>query len=101
MTLVDLPWGPPLSLGLAIVNFKISGFFNYAKDAPFADRYPLPEYLGATLQSFILLQSIYFTLKHVDPAHQGSTCGFLVFNTMSLTGAVATTLAPIGACCWP
>jgi hypothetical protein len=40
---------------------------------------------------------MYFTLKHVDPAHQGSTCGFLVYNTMSLTGAVAATMAPIGA----
>jgi len=97
MTLVDLPWGPLLSFGLAIVNLKINGGFNYAKEATLADRYPLPEYLGAWLQCFILLQAIYFTLKHVDPAHQGSTCGFLVFNTMSLTGAVAATMAPIGA----
>jgi hypothetical protein len=97
MTLMDLPFGPLLSFGLAYFNLCVTPGFKFSPKAALADRYPLPEYIGTWLQSLILLRAVYFTLKHVDPVHQGSTCGFLLFNTMALFGAVAATLAPIGA----
>jgi hypothetical protein len=98
MSLVDLPWGPLITYGLGLLSLLTNPGFNFGKGATWADHYPLPEYLGAWLQSFILLQADYSVLKHVgSAADQGAACQFLLFNTMAITSSAAVALAPISA----
>ena len=103
MTLVDLPWAPLLAYSLAVFNLFINPGFNLAPDAAWADRFPIPEYLACWLQSFILLRAVYFVLKNVGDSRAGPLalghggCGFLLFNTIGLSGTVVAALAPIVA----
>jgi hypothetical protein len=97
MTIVDVPWGAPLSLLYSTLNIVINhGGFKF-QSRRLADRYPLPELCGALLQSFILIQALHFQFKHMDSAQQGSTCGFLLFNMLGLCSSVASTLGSLAA----
>jgi hypothetical protein len=95
MTLMDLPWGPPVSLLLGLFNLVVTPAFNFGADQPLAARFPVPEFIGALLQSFILCQALGFQFKYTDPEYQGWMCGFLLFNTLGLCGAVTSALSSI------
>jgi hypothetical protein len=96
-TMLDLPFGPVLPPALAAFSYLTTSAYNFADDAPFIDRYPLPEYIGAWVQAYICIGASLTVIR--ESSGQGSTCGFLIFNTLGLSSTVAGTVISIAIIC--
>jgi hypothetical protein len=96
--MVDLPYAPLLGMGYGLLSMYApwSVPFKFGPKSRLFTRFPVGEYAGALIQCLLLLRAAYFTVRRVSDA-QNSTCGFLLFNTLTLYSSVTISFAQIAS----